>query len=71
MGAALVPLGAQFISAWDALCESEGRLTRVSDNASDLTASDHAHLTEKGSIFLVQSLIDRVLGEPVAADVPR
>jgi hypothetical protein len=34
---------------------------------SDLTASDHAHLTEKGSIVLIQALIDRVLGEPAAA----
>jgi hypothetical protein len=66
MRAALVPLGAEFISAWDVLCEPEGCLTRVSDNASDLTASDQAHLTEKGSIFLIESLIDRVLGEPVA-----
>jgi peptidoglycan/LPS O-acetylase OafA/YrhL len=67
MRGALVPLGAEFISAWDVLCEAEGCLTRVSYNASDLTASDHAHLTEKGSIFLIQALIDRVLGEPAAA----
>jgi hypothetical protein len=66
MRAALVPLGGEFISARDVLCKPEGCLTRISDNASDLTASDHAHLTEKGSIFLIQSLIDRVLGEPAA-----
>jgi hypothetical protein len=70
MRAALVPLGAELISAWEALCEAEGCLTRVSDDASDLTASDHAHLTEKGSIFLVESIIDRVLGER-AADAAR
>jgi len=62
MRAALVPLGAEFISAWDVLCSPGGCLTRVSDNASDLTASDQAHLTEKGSIFLVEAIIDRVLG---------
>ena len=67
MRGALVPLGAEFISAWDVLCKPEGCLTRVSDNVSDLTASDHAHLTEKGSIVLIQALIDRVLGEPAAA----
>ena len=70
MRAALVPLGAEFVSAWEALCEAEGCLTRVSDDASDLTTSDRAHLTEKGSIFLVQSIIDRVLGDR-AADVSR
>jgi peptidoglycan/LPS O-acetylase OafA/YrhL len=66
MRAALVPLGAEFISGWEALCEAEGCLTRVSDDASDLTASDHAHLTEKGSIFLVQSIIERVLDDHTA-----
>ena len=70
MRAALVPLGAEFISAWEALCDAEGCRTRLSDNASDLTTSDRAHLTEKGSIFLVQSIIDRVLGERTA-DVTR
>jgi peptidoglycan/LPS O-acetylase OafA/YrhL len=70
MRGALVPLGAELISAWEALCEAEGCLTRVSDNAADLTASDRAHLTEKGSIFLVESIIDRVLGER-AADAAR
>jgi len=66
MRAALVPLGAEFISAWEALCDAEGCLTRVSDKAADLTASDHAHLTEKGAIFLVDAIIDRVLGERTA-----
>jgi peptidoglycan/LPS O-acetylase OafA/YrhL len=70
MRAALEPLGAEFISAWEALCDAEGCRTRLSDNASDLTASDRAHLTEKGSIFLVQSIIDRVLGERTADVTP-
>ncbi len=66
MRAALAPLGAEFISAWEAMCRAEGCLTRLSDDVADLTASDHAHLTEKGSIFLVETIIDRVLGERTA-----
>jgi hypothetical protein len=57
----LVPAGAEFISAWDVFCNAEGCLARLGDEASDITASDVIHLTEKGSIFLVQSIIDRVL----------
>jgi hypothetical protein len=64
--ARLVPLGAQFISAWDALCNADGCLTRISDKAGDIVASDQVHLTEKGSVYLVQSVIDEVLGERAA-----
>ena len=58
----LVPLGAEFISVSDALCNSDGCLTRIGDRPEDISASDQVHLTEKGSVFLVQSIIDRVLG---------
>ncbi len=66
MRAALVPLGAEFISAWKTMCNSEGCLSRVGDHASDITSSDQVHLTEKGSVFLVRSVIDQVLGEGAA-----
>jgi hypothetical protein len=57
----LVPLGAEFISVWDPMCNADGCLTRTGDTARDITASDQVHLTEKGSVFLVQSIIGRVL----------
>jgi peptidoglycan/LPS O-acetylase OafA/YrhL len=57
----LVPLGAEFISAWDTLCNADGCLARIGDTAKDISASDQVHLTEKGSIFLIQSIIDRML----------
>ena len=60
--AAVVREGGEFISAADVLCNDEGCLTRLGDTASDLTASDGVHLTEKASVFLVQGIIDRVLG---------
>ena len=58
----LVPLGAEYISVWDAMCNAEGCLTRIGGAASDITASDQVHFTEKGSVFLVQSIIDQLLG---------
>ncbi len=66
--AKLVPKGAEFISAWDVFCNDDGCLARLGDQASDITSSDTIHLTEKGSVFLVQSIIDRVLdGQPAQA----
>jgi peptidoglycan/LPS O-acetylase OafA/YrhL len=57
--------GAEFISVWDAMCNADGCLTRIGDTAKDISASDQVHLTEKGSVFLVQSIIDEVLrGQP-------
>ena len=70
MRARLEPLGAEFISASDVLCNAQGCLTRIGDAAADLTASDQVHLTEKGSIYLIGAIIDRVLGEK-AVETPR
>jgi peptidoglycan/LPS O-acetylase OafA/YrhL len=67
MRAKLVPLGAEFISASDALCNEDGCVTRTGDSAADISTSDQVHLTEKGSEFLVNAIIDRLLGGPAAA----
>jgi hypothetical protein len=66
----LVPLVAEFISARDALCSAEGCLTRVGRSASDIIASDQVHLTEKGSVFLIESIIDRLLDGTAPAGKP-
>jgi peptidoglycan/LPS O-acetylase OafA/YrhL len=58
----LTPLGAEFISVWDVMCNTDGCLTRIGSDAADISASDQVHLTEKASVFLVQSVIDEVLG---------
>ncbi|MBA2402231.1 MAG: acyltransferase [Bradyrhizobium sp.] len=63
----LAPTGAEVISAWDALCNAEGCLARIGDSAGDISASDQVHLTEKGSAYLIESVIDRVLGAPAPA----
>jgi peptidoglycan/LPS O-acetylase OafA/YrhL len=65
--AKLAPLGADYISVWDALCNTEGCLTRIGDAAGDIAASDEVHLTEKGSEFLIRTIIDRVFGERAVA----
>ena len=57
----LVPLGAEFISVWDTMCNADGCLARIGDTAKDLSANDQVHLTEKASVFLIQSIIDQVL----------
>jgi peptidoglycan/LPS O-acetylase OafA/YrhL len=67
MRGALVPKGAEFISGWDALCNADGCLTRVGDTAGDIAVSDQVHLTEKGSVFLVSSIIDAMLGKQAAS----
>ena len=61
MRAALLPRGAEFISAWDRLCDAEGCLTRTGDSARDILISDQVHLTETGSVFVVQLIIDQIL----------
>jgi hypothetical protein len=63
MRARLVPAGAEYISAWDAMCNADGCLTRIGDSAGDIAISDQVHLTEKGSAFLIHAIIGRLLGE--------
>jgi hypothetical protein len=58
----LVPAGAEFISAWEALCNTDGCLTRAGPSAGDISASDQVHLTDKGSVALISAVIDRLLG---------
>jgi hypothetical protein len=66
----LAPTGAEIISAWDVLCNAEGCLTRIGDSAGDISASDQIHLTEKGSAYLVESVIGRVLDGQAPASKP-
>jgi peptidoglycan/LPS O-acetylase OafA/YrhL len=56
--------GAEYISAWDVMCNADGCLTRIGDTARDISASDQIHLTEKASVFLIQSVIDELLRGP-------
>jgi peptidoglycan/LPS O-acetylase OafA/YrhL len=66
----LVPLGAEFISARDILCNAEGCLTRTGDSAADISTGDQIHLTANGSAFLIDAIIDRLLSGPAPANKP-
>lgn len=63
----LVTPGAEFISSREQMCNIEGCLIRLGDSAADIIISDQAHLTEKGSEFLIGAIIDRVLTKPSPA----
>ncbi|WP_198164235.1 acyltransferase family protein [Bradyrhizobium jicamae] len=71
MRARLEPLGAEFISASDVFCNAQGCLTRIGDAAGDITVIDQVHLTEMASVFLIESIIDRLLGSGASASRPR
>jgi hypothetical protein len=53
-------LGVEYISARQVLCNAEGCLTRVGPTADDVVATDVVHLSEQGSIFLVDAIADRL-----------
>ena len=69
--ARLEPLGAEFISAADVFCNAQGCLTRIGDAAADITVSDQVHITEKGAVFLIASIIDRLLAGAASASKQR
>lgn len=54
-------LGIEYISARKIMCNDDGCLARIGPNGSELTAFDTGHLTVPGSIFLVGSILDRLL----------
>ncbi|MCS3503720.1 peptidoglycan/LPS O-acetylase OafA/YrhL [Bradyrhizobium japonicum] len=53
--------GVEYISTWDALCNAEGCLTRLSDAPTDLVIYDAHHFTEGGAIFFINKVWDRIL----------
>jgi peptidoglycan/LPS O-acetylase OafA/YrhL len=65
MRSTLMGDGAEYISAWDAMCDKDGCLTRLGEKPEDLVASDQHHLTESGSTFIIQSIKDTIV--PVGA----
>jgi hypothetical protein len=60
MRAALTEIGAEYISAWDTMCDKNGCLTRLGEQPEDVVASDQHHLTERGSKFLIESIKDQI-----------
>jgi peptidoglycan/LPS O-acetylase OafA/YrhL len=48
--------GVEFISAWHALCTSEGCKTRVGPAATDVITTDIVHLSDAGSNYLIEGI---------------
>ena len=63
MRSTIIKVGAEYISAWDVMCNADGCLTRLGEKPEDIVASDQHHLTESGSTFLVQSIKDKIVPE--------
>jgi hypothetical protein len=60
--AAEIPkLGVTYISAYQAMCNERGCLTRVGPKNSDLTAVDWGHLTKAGSEYLISKIGSQIL----------
>ena len=49
----------EYISAWDVFCNEAGCLTRL-DGSNAITASDYQHLTDEASVFLINSIANRI-----------
>jgi peptidoglycan/LPS O-acetylase OafA/YrhL len=54
-------LGIGYFSAWDALCNADGCLTRTGDAAGDLISADALHLMPRGSRYLASKLVPELL----------
>ncbi|MFV4839005.1 acyltransferase family protein [Citrobacter freundii] len=54
-------MGVEYISAFKALCNENGCLTRVSDGLDNLTAVDWGHLTKPGSEFLFNKIGNKIV----------
>jgi peptidoglycan/LPS O-acetylase OafA/YrhL len=48
--------GVEYISAWRVLCDREGCITRVGPKAKDVVTTDIVHLSDAGSIFLLEGI---------------
>jgi peptidoglycan/LPS O-acetylase OafA/YrhL len=56
--------GVEFISAWHALCTSEGCMTRVGLAANDVITTDSVHLSDAGSNFLIDGIERNLFPRP-------
>ena len=54
----------EFISAWHALCTSEGCMTRVGLAANDVITTDSVHLSDAGSNFLIDGIGRNLFPQP-------
>ena len=53
-------MGANYISAYDVLCDQNGCLVRVGDRALDIVQVDRSHFSAAGSWFLIGHIANRI-----------
>jgi len=53
--------GLEYVFAWRALCSEDGCLTRAGPTASDVLVTDIVHLSDRGSIFLIDAIKDKLM----------
>lgn len=56
--------GAVFVSPSDVLCNEEGCLTRIGDNAGDILQIDMHHFSPAGSLYFVSHIESQIFAEP-------
>ncbi len=56
--------GVDYISAWHTLCNADGCLTRAGPAANDVIINDIVHLSDAGSVFLVEAIQDKLFPRP-------
>jgi hypothetical protein len=50
-----------YISAWKRFCNADGCLTRTGPSATDVVIWDQVHLSENGSSYLGEAIVDFLL----------
>ena len=60
--------GVEYISAWHALCNPDGCLTRAGPTADDVIATDIVHLSDSGSRFLIMSIANQLFNRTSLGD---
>lgn len=53
--------GVNYISAYEAMCSSDGCLTRVGENGYDITTFDDGHLSQQASRYLINHISEDLL----------
>jgi peptidoglycan/LPS O-acetylase OafA/YrhL len=59
MAAKVRPLGVEYVSAMEILCDGKACMTRVGEDWRDLTTFDTMHLTEPGAYFLAKRIFNQ------------
>jgi hypothetical protein len=57
--------GGTFISIYATICNTDTCLTRAGESSPNILTTDRLHLTEAGSIFVVDQIAKGIFGKPI------